>query len=138
MDIPTMIQANLFININGKENIMQCLLSSGNIVMIFFFLHGHDRHIYIFSIRTQKKLKCRVSNFFCGSSAVNGCHQNESYHNNPRAIYMTPVHQYLVEVKSCLFVRNKSIKIFLTSNHYFQLKYESSIHNIAFSSHLII
>ncbi len=35
-------------------------------------------------------------------------------------------------VKSCVFVRNKSIKIFLSSNCY-RLKYASSIHNIAHS-----
>ncbi len=39
------------------------------------------------------------------------------------------------EDKSCRFVRNKSIiKMFLTSNHCFQLKYKSIIHNIAFPS----
>ncbi len=36
------------------------------------------------------------------------------------------------EAKRCKFVRNKSI--IKTSNHCFHLKYESSIHNIAFSS----
>ncbi len=39
------------------------------------------------------------------------------------------------EVKSCMFVRNKSIiKTNLSSIHCFQLKYEPSIQNIAFSS----
>ncbi len=39
------------------------------------------------------------------------------HHNNPKIIHMTPVHQLMsCEVKSCVFVRNKSIiKMFLTS-----------------------
>ncbi len=42
------------------------------------------------------------------------------------------------EAKSCVFVRNKSIiKAFLTSNHYFRLKYKSFIYNIAFTSCLV-
>ncbi len=36
-------------------------------------------------------------------------------------------------IKSCAFVRNKSIKMFLTSNCLFQLKYELFINIIAFS-----
>ncbi len=59
-----------------------------------------------------------------GSSAVNGCHQNESsnslwkHHNYPQVIHMTPVHQLTsCEAKSCLFVINKSIiKMFLFSS----------------------
>ncbi len=67
-----------------------------------------------------------------GSSAVNGCCQNESWlkhHNNPQVIHTTPVHQLTSwEDRSCVFVRNKSIiKTFLTSNHHFQLKCESII-----------
>ncbi len=43
------------------------------------------------------------------------------------------------QVKSCVFVRNKSIvKTFLTSNCRFWLKYESSNYNIAFSSEKVI
>ncbi len=51
-------------------------------------------------------------------------------------IIHTPVHQLMpCEAKICVLVRNKSIiKMFLTSNHCFQLKYKSSIHNTAFSS----
>ncbi len=47
-----------------------------------------------------------------GSSAVNGCRQNES--PNPQVIHMTPVHQLTPnEIKSCVFVRNKFIiKVF--------------------------
>ncbi len=46
---------------------------------------------------------------------------------------MTRVHQVMpCEVKSCVFVINKYIKKFLTSNHCFQLKYKSS--NITFFS----
>ncbi len=47
-------------------------------------------------------------------------------------IHTTPVHQLTSgEDKTCMFVRNKSIiKTFLT---WFWLKYESIIHNIAFS-----
>ncbi len=36
------------------------------------------------------------------------------------------------DVKSCVFVLNKSM--FLTLNDCFRLKYDSSIHNIAFST----
>ncbi len=48
-------------------------------------------------------------------------------------IHMIPVHQLtFCEVKNCVFVRNKSIiKMFLTSNVCFRLKYESSIQNIS-------
>ncbi len=46
---------------------------------------------------------------------------------NITIIHITPVHQLTsCEVKSCMFVRNKSIKTF------FQLNYESSIHNLVF------
>ncbi len=34
-----------------------------------------------------------------------------------------------------MFLRNKyTVKMYLTSNRFFQLKYKSSIHNVAFSS----
>ncbi len=47
---------------------------------------------------------------------------------NNTIIHTTPVHQLMYcEAKSCMFVRNKSIKAFLSSNLCFQLKYESSI-----------
>ncbi len=51
---------------------------------------------------------------------------------------MTPIHQLMSsEMQSCVFVIGKSIiNMFLTSNHCF--KYESSIHNIAFSSEKVI
>ncbi len=59
---------------------------------------------------------------------------------NITKIHTTPVHQLTsCEAKSCLFVRNKFIiKLFLTSNCCFWLKYESSIHNIAFSSEKVV
>ncbi len=45
----------------------------------------------------------------------------------------------LCEIKSCVFEINKYIiKIFLTANRPFRLKYESSIHNIAFSSEKVV
>ncbi len=73
-----------------------------------------------------------------GSSAVNGCRQNErpNTDKNITIIHTTPVHQLTSwEDKSCVFVRNKSIIIvFLTSNRCFQLKYESIIHNAFFLS----
>ncbi len=37
-------------------------------------------------------------------------------------------------MKACVLITNKTLKMFLTSNHCFHQKYESSIHNIAFSS----
>ncbi len=48
-------------------------------------------------------------------------------------IHVAPVHQFLsCEVKSCMFVGNKStIKMFLTSNCCFCLKCDSYIHSIA-------
>ncbi len=55
-----------------------------------------------------------------GSSAVNGCHQNESKHliecqNNSQVIHTTPIHQLMTfEVKNCVFLINKSIKTSLT------------------------
>ncbi len=68
-----------------------------------------------------------------GSSAVNGCRQNESpnswlkHHNNPQVIHTTPVHQLTsCEATRCMFVRNESIiRMFFC----FWLKYESIIHN---------
>ncbi len=60
-----------------------------------------------------------------GSSAVNGCRQNESpnswwkHHNNPQVIHISPVHQ----LTSCDAFRH------LTLNRCFCLKCESSIHN---------
>ncbi len=49
---------------------------------------------------------------------------------NITIIHVAPVHQFLsCEVKSCMFVRNKSIiKMFLTSNCCFCLKCDSYIH----------
>ncbi len=52
---------------------------------------------------------------------MNGCRQNESsnswwkHHNNPQVVHTTPAHQLMsCEVKSCMFIRNKSIiKMFL-------------------------
>ncbi len=53
---------------------------------------------------------------------------------NITIIHMTPVNQLTsCEAKSCMFLRNQSIKTFLTSDRYLQLK-ESSIHIITFSS----
>ncbi len=54
--------------------------------------------------------------------------------NIPQVIRATSVHQLMsCESKSFMFARNKSIiKMFWTSC--LQLKYKSSIHNIAFSS----
>ncbi len=50
-------------------------------------------------------------------------------------IHTIPAHQLSCEVYICMFVRNKFIvKKFWTSNYFFQLKQESFIHNIAFSS----
>ncbi len=78
-----------------------------------------------------------------GSSAVNGCRQNESSNswlkrnNNPQVIHTPPVHQLTsCEAKGCMFVRNKSIiKDILTSNRCFWLKW---VHNNTSSrSHLI-
>ncbi len=45
---------------------------------------------------------------------------------------MTPIHQLMsYQLKSYVFVRNKSIiKMLLTLNHCFLLKYESSNHNV--------
>ncbi len=59
---------------------------------------------------------------------------------NITIIHTTPVHQLMSwEDKSCVFVRNKSIiKIFLTLNHCFQLKYESIIHNNISSSEKVV
>ncbi len=58
---------------------------------------------------------------------------------NITIIHTTPVHQLTSwEVKSCVFVRNKSIKTFLTSNRCFWPKCESIIHNIAFSSEKVV
>ncbi len=54
---------------------------------------------------------------------------------NITIIHTTPVHQLMsCEEKSCVFVRNKSIKTFLNSNCCFWLKYKSIIHNNASSS----
>ncbi len=49
-----------------------------------------------------------------GSSAVNGCRQNESPDKNITVIHTTPVHQLTsCEVKSCVFVRtNPSLRCF--------------------------
>ncbi len=62
----------------------------------------------------QKQEKFSITSLT--SSAVNGCHQNESlnswwkHHNNPQVIHVTPVHQLMsCEVKSCMFVINKYI-----------------------------
>ncbi len=74
--------------------------------------------------------------FTNGSSAVNGCRQNESkqLYNNPQLINTTPVQQLpSCEVKICC-VCDKQIHHYcvLTLNRSFQIKYES-IHN-TFSS----
>ncbi len=54
---------------------------------------------------------------------------------NITIIHTTPDHQLMsCEVKGCVLITNKTLKMFLTSNHCFHQKYESSIHNIAFSS----
>ncbi len=50
------------------------------------------------------------------------------HHNNPHIFCPMPW-----EVKSCMFVRNKSLINTLSIIHWFQLKYKSSIHNIVFS-----
>ncbi len=59
---------------------------------------------------------------------------------NITVINTTSVHQLTsCEVKSCEFVLNKySIRIFLTSNCRFWLKYKSSIHNIAWNKLICI
>ncbi len=43
-----------------------------------------------------------------GSTAVNGCRQNESPNNNPQVIHRTPVHE-LTSFDKAVFVWNKSI-----------------------------
>ncbi len=54
---------------------------------------------------------------------------------NNSVIHTTPVHQLMpCEEKSCVLVRNKSIKAFLTSNHCPL----SSVHNIVFSNEKVI
>ncbi len=55
--------------------------------------------------------------------------------DNSTILHIT-LHKWMsFEVKSCMVGRNKSIiKMFLTSTHYFWLKYKSKIHIIAFSS----
>ncbi len=60
---------------------------------------------------------------------------DKKHHNNPQLIHSTPTHKLMSwEAKICMFVGNKSIiKMFLTLNYRVWLKYESSIHNIAFS-----
>ncbi len=89
--------------------------------------------------------KCSITSL-AHQSAVNGCRQNESpniwykHHNNSQVIHTTPVHKLMsCQVKICMFVRNESIvKKFLTSNCCFRLKYESIIHNNAFSSKKVV
>ncbi len=73
-----------------------------------------------------------------GSSAVNGCRQNESpnswekHHDNPQLIHTTPVHQLTsCDSKSRMFAWTNSSRFLLTSNHCFQLKYKFSIYNEA-------
>ncbi len=65
--------------------------------------------------------------FTSGSSAVNGCRQNESpnsNHSNPQVIHTTPVHQLTI-----VFVKPKAAtnpsRHFLASNCRFWPKYES-------------
>ncbi len=60
--------------------------------------------------------------------------------DNITIIQTAPVHQLTsLETKSCMFVRNKSvIKMFLSSNHWFRLKYESIIHNNTSSNEKVI
>ncbi len=73
------------------------------------------------------------------SSAVNGCRQNESpnswqkHYNNPQVIHTTPC----VLWKSNMFIRNKSIKTFLTLNSRFWPKHKSIIHNNGSSSETV-
>ncbi len=52
---------------------------------------------------------------------------------------MTPVHQLMsCEVKTCMFVQNKSInKMLLNLNHGFCLKYKACINIISFSSETV-
>ncbi len=56
--------------------------------------------------------------------------------NNLQVIHTTPVHQLTSwEDKSCMFVRNKYIvKIFLSLDLCFRIKYEFIIHNNAYTS----
>ncbi len=59
--------------------------------------------------------------------------------NYPQVIHTTQVHQLMFcELKSSMFVVHKFIKYFKTSNHCFWIKYESSIHNIALSSEVVL
>ncbi len=58
-----------------------------------------------------------------GSSAVNGCRQNEcpkqllKHHNNPQVIHTTPVHQLTsYEVKSCAFGINVAMFVILSES----------------------
>ncbi len=65
----------------------------------------------------------------------------QTSYKNITIIYTTTIHQLMTcEVKSYMFVALmiKSIIKVLSLNHCFQLKYESSIHNIAFSSEKVV
>ncbi len=74
-----------------------------------------------------------------GSSAVNGCRENESpnsclkHHNDSQVIRTTSVYTFMFcEVKSCIFVTNKSIFKSLIFN------FKPTSHNIASSSTKVI
>ncbi len=74
-----------------------------------------------------------------GSSAVNGCRENESpnsclkHHNDPQVIRTTSVYTFMFcEVKSCIFVTNKSIFKSLIFD------FKPTSHNIASSSTKVI
>ncbi len=76
----------------------------------------------------------RPSVSFCSASAKN-FHFGASL-KNITINHTTPVHQLTSwEDKTCVFVRNKSIKTYLISN---RLKYESIIHIIASSSEKVV
>ncbi len=66
---------------------------------------------------------------FCNEWLPSEC-ESKQLIKNITIIHVAPVHQFLsCEVKSCMFVRNKSInKMFLTSNCCFCLKCDSYIH----------
>ncbi len=95
---------------------------------------GHPRCRWVCSFMETDLQKCIPMIFHHlltnGSSAVNGCRQNESKQliKTSQVIHTAPLHQLTsCKVKSNEFVRNNSIETFLTSDHRFQLKYESII-----------
>ncbi len=60
--------------------------------------------------------------------------------DNITIIQTTPVNRLMTcEAEICMFVSNRSIvKMFLTSNQCFWIKYKSPLHNIAFSSEKVV